>query len=72
MGSVKLHTRQGCVLCAARDALWIGCVVRSVKIHRSPFLDFMDGGAWLPVGGGVICLVNFVNERDLSLLSSFG
>ena len=39
---------------------------------QKPFLDFMDGGAWLPVGGRVICLVSFVNERDLRLLSSLG
>ena len=31
----------------------------------------MDGGAWPFLVGGVICLVNSVNERDLSLLTSF-
>ena len=30
----------------------------------------MGGGAWPFLVGGVICLVNFVNERDLILLSS--
>ena len=30
----------------------------------------MGGGAWLFLVGGVICLVNSVNERDLSLLTS--
>ena len=30
----------------------------------------MGGGAWPFLVGGVICLVNFVNERDLTLLSS--
>ena len=30
----------------------------------------MGGGAWPFLGGGVICLVNSVNERDLSLLTS--
>ncbi len=30
----------------------------------------MDGGAWPFLVGGVICLVNSVNERDLSLLIS--
>jgi hypothetical protein len=30
------------------------------------FLDSMGGGAWPFLVGGVICLVNFVNERDLS------
>ena len=34
------------------------------------FLDFMGGGAWPFLVGGVICLVNSVNERDLSLLYS--
>ena len=39
-----------------------GCIV---------FLDYMGGGAWPFLVGGVICLVNFVNERDLSLLSKY-
>ena len=30
----------------------------------------MGGGAWLFLVGGVICLVNSVNERDLDLLTS--
>ena len=30
----------------------------------------MGGGAWPFVVGGVICLVNSVNERDPSLLNS--
>ena len=30
----------------------------------------MGGGAWPFLVGGVICLVNSVNERDLSLLNS--
>ncbi len=34
------------------------------------FLDSMGGGAWPFVVGGVICLVNSVNERDLCLLNS--
>ena len=34
------------------------------------FLDFMGGGAWPFLVGGVICQVNSVNERDLSLLNS--
>ncbi len=34
------------------------------------FLDFMGGGAWPFLVGGVICLVNSVNERDLNLLNS--
>jgi hypothetical protein len=29
----------------------------------------MGGGAWPFLVGGVICLVNSVNERDLSLLN---
>ena len=32
----------------------------------------MGGGAWPFLVGGVICLVNSVNERDLSLLTSSG
>ena len=36
------------------------------------FLDSMGGGAWPFLVGGVICLVNSVNERDLSLLTSRG
>ena len=34
------------------------------------FLDSMGGGAWPFLVGGVICLVNYVNERDLDLLNS--
>ncbi len=30
----------------------------------------MGGGAWPFLVGGVICLVNSVNERDLNLLAS--
>ena len=33
-------------------------------------LDYMGGGAWPFLVGGVICLVNSVNERDLNLLNS--
>jgi hypothetical protein len=29
------------------------------------------GGAWPFLVGGVICLVNSVNERDLNLLNSY-
>ena len=35
------------------------------------FLDSMGGGAWPFLVGGVICLVNSVNERDLGLLNSY-
>ena len=31
----------------------------------------MGGGAWPFLVGGVICLVNSVNERDLILLNSY-
>ena len=34
------------------------------------FLDSMGGGAWPFLVGGVICLVNSVNEQDLDLLNS--
>jgi hypothetical protein len=32
------------------------------------FLDFVGGGAWPFLVGGVICLVNSVNERDRDFL----
>ena len=32
----------------------------------------MGGGAWPFLVGGVICLVNSDNERDLNLLNSHG
>jgi hypothetical protein len=32
----------------------------------------MGGGAWPFLVGGVICLVNSDNERDLTLLNSHG
>ena len=42
-----------------------------VRIDRLKiFLDSMGGGAWPFLVDGVICLVNSVNERDLSLLTS--
>jgi hypothetical protein len=42
-----------------------------VRIDRlTIFLDSMGGGAWPFLVGGVICLVNSVNERDDSLLNS--
>jgi len=31
------------------------------------FLDPLDGGAWPLLVGGVVCLVDSVNERDLNL-----
>jgi hypothetical protein len=31
----------------------------------------MGGGAWPFLVGGVICLLNCANERDLSLLTSY-
>ena len=34
------------------------------------FLDSMGGGAWPFLVGGIICLVNSDNERDLDLLNS--
>ena len=36
------------------------------------FLDSMGGGAWPFLVGGVICLVNSVNERDPRLLNRCG
>jgi hypothetical protein len=41
-----------------------------VRIDRLKiFLDSMGGGAWPFLVGGVICLVNSVNERDFDLLN---
>lgn len=40
-------------------------------ISAELFLDSMGGGAWPFLVGGAICLVNSVNERDLSLLTSY-
>ncbi len=34
------------------------------------FLNFEGGGAWPFLVGGVICLLDCVNERDLDLLNS--
>jgi hypothetical protein len=31
----------------------------------------MDGGAWPFLVGGAICLVNSINEQDLSMLTSY-
>ena len=46
---------------------WWNEVQRSLKA----LLDSMGGGgAWPFLVGGVICVVNSVNERDLSLLTS--
>jgi hypothetical protein len=42
-----------------------------VRIDRlKTFLNSVGGGAWPFLVGGVICLVNSVNERDLDLLNS--
>ena len=35
------------------------------------FLDFVEAGAWPILVGGVICLLNCDNERDLILLNSY-
>ncbi|KAL1990513.1 hypothetical protein VTN49DRAFT_6352 [Thermomyces lanuginosus] len=49
-----------------------GSMVARLKLKeidgRAPqglFLDFLDGGAWPFLVGGVICLLNCDNERDL-------
>ena len=43
-----------------------------VRIDRLKlFLDSMGSGAWPFLVGGVICLVNSDNERDLSILISY-
>ena len=42
-----------------------------MRIDRlKTFLNSVAGGAWPFLVGGVICLVNSVNERDLVLLNS--
>ena len=41
-----------------------------LRLIDSSFLISMGGGAWPFLVGGVICLVNSDNERDLSLLNS--
>ncbi len=40
-----------------------------MRIDRLKFFLSMGGGAWPSLVGGVICLVNSVNERDLDLLN---
>ena len=45
-------------------------VMQNFHMPHSVFLDSMGGGAWPFLVGGVICLVNSVNERDLNLLTS--
>ncbi len=42
-----------------------------MRIDRlKTFLNSVGGGAWPFLVGGVNCLVNSVNERDLDLLNS--
>ncbi len=42
-----------------------------MRIDRlKTFLNSVGGGAWPFLVGGVICLVNSVNDRDLDLLNS--
>ncbi len=42
-----------------------------MRIDRlKTFLNSVGGGAWPFLVGGVICLVNSVNGRDLDLLNS--
>jgi len=53
---------------AARENLPGPDIVRIDRLKI--FLDSMGGGAWPFLVGGVICLVNSVNERDLDLLNS--
>ena len=48
------------------------CLTREGWTDWELFLDFLGGGAWPFLVGGVICLVNSDNERDLSLLSLVG
>ena len=40
------------------------------RVEPVAFLDYMGGVAWPLLVGGVICLVNSDNERDLNLLNS--
>ena len=49
----------------------LGLRLDTIRIDRLKlFLDFVGGGAWPFLVGGVICLVNSVNERDADLLNS--
>jgi len=65
------HTRSG-----ACGLIWLNTGKLTRSRHSEDwqiwelFLDSMGGGAWPFVVGGVICLVNSVNERDLNLLNS--
>eukprot|EP00398_MALV-I-01_sp_L67-1_P000614 gene615-673_t len=61
----------------ARDWRSFDFMVARLKLKgidgRAPpglFTDSKGGGAWPFLVGGVICLVNSVNERDLNLLNS--
>ena len=62
------------LLCVFFSALF--CLLLSALLHCFyPFASLlllpMGGGAWPFLVGGAICLVNSVNERDLSLLTSY-
>ncbi|KAK8621554.1 hypothetical protein V6N13_080987 [Hibiscus sabdariffa] len=52
-----------------RPAL-IGVMINRDSRGHSYFI-VRGGGAWPFLVGGAICLVNSVNERDLSLLTSY-
>lgn len=42
-----------------------------MTIHRlRALVDYVGGGAWPVLIGGVTCLVNYVHERDPRLLNS--
>ena len=46
--------------------------VRATPVYDRKWTEKMGGGAWPFLVGGVICLVNSVNERDPCLLNSVG
>ena len=46
------------------------CENKVVRIDRLIALDSTGGGAWLLLLGGLICLVNSVNQRDFSVLNT--
>ena len=69
--------RKGTARSEACSLIWFntGKLTRSRRSKDwhidSSFFDYMGGGAWPFLVGGVICLGNSVNERDFNLLNSY-
>ena len=65
MNSTIIHS----ILCPKSTTVISDICTGQVHIfHR--FLESMGGGAWPFLFGGVICLLNSVDEPDVSLLNS--